>query len=91
MMKFYGRNDIKIIYIEVGKEEAKKRNLLRSRHDDTQEGIAKRFDEYINNVVPAMDYFKGKEGYKIYTINGEQSRDAVEKDIINKLGLSSRT
>ena len=34
MMKFT-REDIKIIYIEVGKEEAMKRNLKRGRHDDT--------------------------------------------------------
>jgi adenylate kinase len=88
MMKFYNRNDVKIIYIEVGKEEAIRRMLLRARHDDTQEGIAKRFDEYVNNVIPAMNYFKGKEGYTIYTINGEQSREDVQKDIIKKLGYS---
>ena len=35
MMKFYQRENIKIIYIEVSKEEATKRNLLRGRHDDT--------------------------------------------------------
>src|SRR3989338_3459927 len=75
MMKFYHRDDIKIIYIEVGKEEAMRRNLKRGRHDDTKEGMAKRFDEYVNNVIPAMNYFKDKKGYKIYTVNGEQSRD----------------
>ena len=87
MMKFYKREDIKIIYIEVGKEEAMKRNLKRGRHDDTPEGIAKRFDEYINQVIPAMNYFKDKVGYKIYTINGEQSVDSVHKDIIKALGF----
>jgi adenylate kinase len=87
MMKFYSRSDIKIIYIEVGKEEALKRNLLRGRHDDTEAGIAKRFDEYINNVVPAMNYFKDKAGYTIYTINGEQSREDVHKDIIKALNF----
>jgi adenylate kinase len=87
MMKFFKREDIKIIYIEVGKEEAMRRNLLRGRHDDTNEGIAKRFDEYINNVIPAMNYFKNKEEYKIYTINGEQSREDVFKDIIKALNF----
>lgn len=87
MMKFYKRNNIIIIYIEVGKKEAMKRNLLRGRHDDTKEGIEKRFDEYINKVVPAMNYFKGKENYKIYTINGEQTVDNVHKDIIKALGF----
>lgn len=85
MLKFYKREDIKIIYIEVGKEEAMKRNLLRGRHDDTKEGIEKRFDEYVNKVLPAIDYFKEKDGYKIYTINGEQSVEDVHKDIIKAL------
>ena len=87
MMKFFKRENVKIIYIEVGKEEAMKRNLKRGRHDDTNEGIAKRFDEYINNVIPAMNYFKDKKGYKIYTINGEQSRENVHKDIIKALNF----
>ena len=87
MMKFFKRENIKIIYIEVGKEEAIKRMMLRSRHDDTKEGITKRFDEYVNNVVPAMNYFKDKENYQIYTINGEQSIEDVHKDIIKALNF----
>lgn len=87
MMNFYKRENIKIIYIEVGKEEATKRMLLRGRQDDTTEGISKRFDEYVNNVIPAMDYFKGKVGYTIYTINGEQSIEDVHKDIIKALNF----
>ncbi len=87
MMKFYQRENIKIIYIEVGKEEAMKRNLLRGRHDDTKEGIAKRFDEYVNNVIPSMNYFKDKKNYTIYTINGEQTVENVHKDIIKALNF----
>lgn len=87
MMKFFDRKNIKIIYIELSKEEAMKRNLLRGRSDDTEEGLAKRFDEYVNNVVPAMEYFKGKSGYEILTINGEQSIEDVHKDIIKALGI----
>jgi len=86
MMNFFGRNQIKIIYIELSKEEAMKRNLLRGRVDDTEEGLAKRFNEYVNNVIPAINYFKDKEGYEIYTINGEQTIENVHKDIIKALG-----
>ena len=87
MMKFYDRNDVKIIYIELSKEESIKRMKLRGRSDDTDEGISNRFDEYVNNVIPSMDHFKDKEGYTMYTINGEQSIDEVHKEIINKLNL----
>lgn len=85
IMKFYGRDDIKIIYIELGKEEAVKRMKLRGRSDDTDEGIANRFDEYVNNVIPSMNYFKDKAGYSIFTINGDQKIEAVHEEIINKL------
>jgi len=60
---------------------------LRGRTDDTDEGIAKRVDEYVNNVVPAMYYFKDKGGYTVYTINGEQSVEGVHKELIETLGL----
>lgn len=87
MMNFFKRDNIKIIYIELSKEEAMKRNLLRGREDDTEEGLSRRFDEYINNVIPSMEYFKEKEGYEIYTINGEQSIEEVHNDIIKALNF----
>lgn len=85
-MQFYDRKGIKVIYIELSEGEGIKRMKLRARHDDTDEGIAKRFDEYINKVIPAMSYFKGKDNYKIYTINGEQTVENVHDDIIKALG-----
>ncbi|MBP6883664.1 MAG: nucleoside monophosphate kinase [Candidatus Pacebacteria bacterium] len=85
-LKFYNRGDVKIIYIEISHDEAMKRNLARGRSDDTKEGIEKRFDEYMTKVVPSMNYFKGKTGYTIYEINGEQSVEDVHKDIIKALG-----
>ena len=87
MMKFYKRGNVKIVYIELSEAEAMKRNLLRGRSDDTEEGLKKRFDEYKNNVLPAMNYFKDKKGYEIFTINGEQSIEDVHKDIIKALNF----
>lgn len=86
-MQFYGRENINIVYIEVGKEEAMKRMKIRARADDTDEGIETRFDEYIKNVLPAMKYFEGKTGYKTMTINGEQSVEQVHSDIIKSLAV----
>jgi adenylate kinase len=87
MVKFFERKDVKIIYIELSKDEAMKRNLLRGRHDDTKEGLARRFKEYEDNVVPAMNYLKDKPGFSVYTINGEQSIEAVHQDIIKALNI----
>ena len=85
MMTFFKRENIKIIYIELSEEEAMKRNLLRARADDTEEGLRKRFNEYKNNVVPAMNHFIDKDGYDILMINGEQEIEDVHKDIIKAL------
>ena len=87
MMKFYERKDVKVIYIGISKEEGIKRMKLRGRHDDTPEGIEKRFNEYVNNVIPAMNYFNDKVGYTIHTINGEQNVESVHQDIIKALGF----
>ncbi|MFA6324646.1 MAG: nucleoside monophosphate kinase [Candidatus Paceibacterota bacterium] len=87
MMKFFKRDNIKIIYIKLTEEEAMKRNLLRARVDDTEEGLKKRFNEFTNNVVPSMNYFSEKDGYEIITINGEQSIEDVHKEIISKLAF----
>jgi len=87
MMQFFKRDNIKIIYIELSEEEAMKRNLLRGREDDTEEGLRKRFNEYKNNVIPAMNYFQGKTGYEVLTINGEQTIEDVHKDIIKALNF----
>lgn len=87
MLNFYKKENIKIIYIELSKEEAMKRNLERGRADDTKDGIEKRFDEYVNKVVPAMNYFKDKKGYEIFSVNGQQSIEDVHKDIIKVLNL----
>ena len=87
ILNFFKRDGAHIIYIEVSKEEAVKRMKLRARSDDTDESIAKRFDEYVNNVLPSMDYFKDKSGYTIYKINGEQSIEEVHQEIIKSLNI----
>ncbi len=86
-VKFYGRETVHVIYIKVGREEAVKRMKLRGRSDDSDEGIEKRFDEYVNNVVPSMNYFQDKEGYNMHIVNGEQSIEGVHAEIIKSLGI----
>lgn len=87
IMNFYKRENITIIYLELGEEEALKRMKLRAREDDTDEAIQERFDEYRNKVVPAMEYFNDKENYRILKVNGEQSIEDVHRDIINLIKI----
>ena len=87
MMKFYGRHNIKIIYIELDKDEAVRRMKLRARSDDTEEGMANRFDQYVKDVLPSMDYFVDRPEYTIHQINGKQSVEDVHKEIISSLNI----
>lgn len=87
MMKFFNRNNIKFIYIELSKEEAVRRNSLRGRADDTLDSFNKRYEEHVNNEILAMSYFENKEGYEVFKINGEKSIEEVNKDIINTLKI----
>lgn len=85
-LEFYKRSSPEIVVIEVSKEEVIKRMKLRGRSDDTDEGIARRFFEYENNVLPALELLTQK-GYTVHKINGEQSVEAVHAEIKQKLGL----
>ena len=85
-MKFYGRKNIEVVYLDISREEAVKRLQARGRHDDTEEGIAERFNEYENNVLPALNLLKEK-GYVIHHINGMQHIDDVHADIRKVLKL----
>lgn len=60
---------------------------LMRRKDDTPRGIASRLDEYRKFVVPVLQFF---QKHKILIeVNGEQPIQAVHREIIRKLGLSS--
>lgn len=87
-MNFFKRGNIKIIYIKLSEEEAMKRNLLRGRSDDTEEGLKRRFAEYKNNVVPSMEFLKNKD-IEVIEINGEQSIEAVHNDILKALNFNN--
>lgn len=87
IMNFYKRENLQIININLEKEEAISRMKLRGRHDDTDTGITKRIDEYLNNVLPAMEYLKSLGNYNFVEIDGFQSVELVHKQIIEKIKI----
>ncbi len=87
MMEFFKRENVKVIYVEVGKEEVTKRMLLRARHDDTPEVITTRINIFFNEVVPAINFFKDKPNFEVISINGEQTVSKVFEEIKKKLKL----
>lgn len=84
---FYNINKPNIILINVSKEWSHTRMMERSRADDTPEKIQNRLDWYDKDVVPSIEYFKGKDKFNFIEINGEQTIDKVHDDIIKMLNL----
>ena len=83
------KRDYKVVYISVSEEEITKRLTLRrdtgSRGDDDPEDIPVRIKEYDTYTLPAIDFFKSVGKY--IEINGMQSIENVQSDIVKSLNL----
>ncbi|MEK7471500.1 MAG: nucleoside monophosphate kinase [Patescibacteria group bacterium] len=84
---FYKIEKPNIILMNVSKNWSYARMMERKRADDTPEKIQNRLDWYEKDVVPSVEYFRGRERYNFIEINGEQSIDNVHKDIIKALNF----
>lgn len=81
-LKFYGRQNPIVIVINLSKECARERSLSRGRADDKINDIDSRLAWYDTNVVPTIDFFRKNDYYKVIDINGEQTIEKVNADII---------
>lgn len=87
VLHFYKFTKPIVIVLNVNKDEAKKRMLLRKRVDDSKESIEKRLAWYEDDVLPAIEYYRKHDYYNVIDIDGEQSVEDVHKEIIAKVGL----
>ena len=61
-----------------------RRLLSRGRgSDDTQAIIEHRLQVYLDNTVPLLEYYAGREW--MFTVDGAQPSDAVHRDIVARL------
>jgi len=81
-LKFYNREKPTVIVINVSKEWSKQHLLSRGRADDKTNDIDARLEWYDTNVMPTIDFFRQNDYYKVIDINGEQSIEKVNADII---------
>ncbi|MFA5095430.1 MAG: nucleoside monophosphate kinase [Candidatus Paceibacterota bacterium] len=82
---FYKIEKPNIILMNVSKDWSYTRMMERKRADDTPEKIQNRLNWYEKDVMPSVEYFRGKSGYNFIEINGEQTIENVHKDIIKAL------
>jgi adenylate kinase len=73
----------RVALISVSQEELVHRLLLRGRADDTEETVRRRLDVYQEQTEPLIDHYD--DAGKLVKVNGEQSIEAVGKDLIAAL------
>ena len=84
-MEFYDRKPV-VIYIKVSRKWATDLLLKRGRADDTDMNqLNGRLDWFEEFTLPAIEYLKTNNRYTVLEINGEQTKDEVEKEILQKL------
>ncbi|MBX4189180.1 nucleoside monophosphate kinase [Candidatus Parcubacteria bacterium] len=81
--EFYKRERPVVVYLNVSRKWSEDRLLARGREDDTTLAkITKRLDWFEKDTLPAVEYLKQSSFYKFLDINGEQSIEKVERDIV---------
>ncbi len=87
-LAFYGIADRHVIYLDISREEAIKRLSLRGRADDqTVADINKRLDWFDADVIPAVHFYEAHSNYQLLKINGEQSVEAIQSELLAKVSL----
>jgi len=78
-----------IILINIDKNEAIKRLLLRGRGDDTPKAISERLEIYHEKMKPVLDFFISK-GVNVIDIDGIGTIEQVHDRIMEKLEVCSQ-
>ncbi len=85
LLEMYGwEKSVRVLHVMISPKEAMKRLLKRGRFDDDREDIKNRLRVFREEVMPVLRFFK-KQGMLI-EINGEQTVEAVHKEILRTLG-----
>lgn len=71
------------IYLQVSESTMKERSLQRGLPDDRAEVIERRIHNFRETTIPILEYYSYCN--RLLTIQGEQSPDAVEQEIVDKL------
>lgn len=84
-MSFYGIKKPNIIFINTSDEWSTERLKERGREDDTDESINQRLSWFEEHTRPAMKYFEDSNDFNYVLVNGEQTIEEVNQEIISKL------
>ena len=85
VLDWFGRERYYLIHLVLSRESAWKRLTVRKRGDDTEKNIEKRIGWFYEKVLPIIESFKKDKKERLLEVNGEQSIEAIHKDIVTLL------
>ncbi len=86
--KFYNREQVHVVYINVSNDWARERLTARARADDHIESINRRLGWFEEHVMQSVDYYRNNPDYIFHDINGQQSINEVHQNIVRNLNLA---
>lgn len=86
-LQFYGIEKPIALFLSTKNEEVEERLIKRGRYDDTHEKIGERLNAFEKNALPAVEYFRKSPNCRFVDINGSQTIENVQKDILKALGI----
>jgi adenylate kinase family enzyme len=85
-LRFYGREPLIFIYLNISKEEAMKRLLLRARDDDQSTAkINQRLAWFEREVLPVIEHYRSKPETIFLEVDGQPPIEMVAAEILAKL------
>ena len=86
-LSFYSRNSIKVINLETPEDVVRDRMQKRARPDDTEHSIVERLKWYKEETLPVIEYYRTRENTEVIDIDGTQTIDEVQENILSQLNL----
>lgn len=84
--EFYQREKPFVVYMNVSRQWSEERLLARGRADDLDvEEVRKRLDWFEDDVMPAVQFYRGNPHYHFIEVNGEQTIEEVNAEMLKKI------
>ncbi len=86
-LNFYKRKPLSIINLVTPEAVVRDRMLSRARADDTVSSIEARLTWYREETLPVIEYYKKRPDTTVYDIDGTDTIDGVQAQIVSALKL----
>ena len=88
VFEFFKREGVEIVYIKTSPEWSIDKMKKRGRGDDVNmTSLKNRMAWFEKDVMPVVEYFRNHDAHNFYEINGEQTVEEVQKDILEALKI----